>query len=362
MGSMGPAPADRSAARGSRGGAPRAEPPALESPLAQDDWRLLEELRERFLAARPAPAYWRSERMLELYDATFGRRIAWKWRAVLAEWLRRAPPVPPGAVVDWGCGTGIAGREFWRNAKPAAESWLHLFDRSTLAEVFAARLAHDLQPQPRVVRGPVAEDLRPAVLLVSHVLNELDGGGLEQLLSLARRSSSVIWVEPGERAASRRLGLVREALRGEFEVLAPCTHGAACGALALGQERQWCHAFAAPDEEVHRSAVWREFAHQLGIDLRALPYSYLALSRSATGARPGAVRVLGRPRIQKGRALLDACDEHGLRQVQFLERQSKAAFRALERPERHSQVWRWQERDGKVVTLLEGPGAGEAKP
>ena len=50
---------------------------------SEADWRLLAERRDGYLAGRPRP--WRGRRDLELYDATFARRIAWKWEYVLAQ-------------------------------------------------------------------------------------------------------------------------------------------------------------------------------------------------------------------------------------------------------------------------------------
>ena len=50
------------------------------------DWTALERLREVFLqrAENPGP-YWQGANDLASYDFTFGRRIAWKWSAVMEE-------------------------------------------------------------------------------------------------------------------------------------------------------------------------------------------------------------------------------------------------------------------------------------
>ena len=62
------------------------------------DWPALERLREVFLgrggATAAAGPYWSSPRELESYDFTLGRRIAWKWAAVLEPLLARGwtPP------------------------------------------------------------------------------------------------------------------------------------------------------------------------------------------------------------------------------------------------------------------------------
>ena len=94
------------------------------------EWELLARLRERFLGGRGATLrdYWDSARTLELYDGTFGQRIAWKWRAVLAEIALRGGLGKVASVVDWGCGSGIASREFAVHS--GAERYV-LWDRSS---------------------------------------------------------------------------------------------------------------------------------------------------------------------------------------------------------------------------------------
>ncbi len=47
-------------------------------------------------ATTTLPDYWNSTRDLEIYDATFGARIAWKWNAVLGEIARRGVEIPHG--------------------------------------------------------------------------------------------------------------------------------------------------------------------------------------------------------------------------------------------------------------------------
>jgi small ribosomal subunit Rsm22 len=324
------------------------------------DWERLAELRERFLEADAqsdtpeaglAPSDWRSARDLALYDATFAQRIGWKWDAVFRELRLRgglgspAAAAPGVVVVDWGCGTGIAARRYLASA-PSPPARLHLWDRSAAARAFAAECVRAEQPSLAneaglaIETGPLPADLAPGCLLASHVLGELGPGELDELLALARRSEQVLLVEPGSRSASRRLSTVREELRGEFEVVAPCTHQAACGMLAPEQSTNWCHFFARPPSEVFQDAHWARFSRALGIDLRSLPYSFLALRRqpsSAPSSSPpgsatagGGVRILGRPRILKGHALLDACDATGVRELALLQRLDRGLFRRLE--------------------------------
>ena len=75
------------------------------------NWAALDRLRDSFLAGKPAGAsYWTSRLDLENYDLTFAQRIGWKWDAVLLELKLRGWTPPRGPLLDWGCGSGIAGR------------------------------------------------------------------------------------------------------------------------------------------------------------------------------------------------------------------------------------------------------------
>lgn len=75
----------------------------------QLDWEVLDRLRARFLRGGSGD-YWRSWHDLAQYDHTFGQRVAWKWAAVLGELGRLGWQPPVDAVLDWGCGSGVAGR------------------------------------------------------------------------------------------------------------------------------------------------------------------------------------------------------------------------------------------------------------
>jgi Mitochondrial small ribosomal subunit Rsm22 len=116
------------------------------------DWAALARLRDTFLAAKPAGAnYWMSPSDLENYDFTFAQRIAWKWDAVLRELrLRGWTPPPGGPLLDWGCGSGIAGRRVVEFFGPEHFTALRVFDRSPLAMEFAAQAARETFPGLRI--------------------------------------------------------------------------------------------------------------------------------------------------------------------------------------------------------------------
>lgn len=297
-----------------------------------EDWDRLAELRELFLSAEgglQTVAYWRSRRDFELYDATFAARIGWKWDAVLAELALRGRVPTATSVVDFGCGTGIATRRFVA-AVPGVKH-VYLSDRSKQATWFARdALALQAPKLELTLHLPRQEDPID-VLLASHVLGELDAVGRAEFSALARRARHVLVVEPGTHAVSRVLSGLRDELLDTFDVLAPCTHSANCGALAAGREKDWCHFFARPAPEAFTSAFWRRFSNELGIDLRSLPYSFLALRRKDEPVEPRGLRVLGRPRLMKGRALLDGCDATGVHSRTLFERDAKKLFKRLDR-------------------------------
>jgi len=298
----------------------------------------LRRLREGFLAGTAGDAdYWRSQEELALYDATFGERIGWKWDAVLRELALRGWRPQSSRVLDWGCGSGIAGRRVLAAWPQFAEVALH--DRSPVALRFAIEKARAAFPEVRIETG---QTMKPdTLLLLSHVISELGDAQLAPLLELAAQVREMIWVEAGTHAESRRLCEVRDALlaRG-FAAVAPCTHSARCGMLVPKNERHWCHHFAAPPAEAFQDARWAEFGRELGIDLRSLPYSFIVLSREAAVQAPGFSRVIGEPREAKGYTRVLSCQESGVREFILQKRDAPELFRAL-RKGRGLPIYRW---------------------
>lgn len=289
------------------------------------DWPALHRLRAAFLdGTAGAQDYWQTESDLASYDATFGERIRWKWDFVLGELKRRSWSPPGGTVLDWGCGTGVASRAFRDHCGAAGiNRWL-LSDRSPLAMQFAAR---------QITGAPVWLEANPGaanLVLLSHVLTELTPAALAELLALVRQATAVIWVEPGTYAVSRRLIAIREELRGEFQLVAPCPHQAACGMLAAGNDRHWCHQFAPPPLAVFTDGDWARFGKVAGIDLRSLPVSFLVLDKRpvAPADRP---RVIGRARVYKAHALVLECAADGVRELRVTKRAAPELFRRLKK-------------------------------
>ena len=316
------------------------------------DWAALARLRANFLEGAAGRAdYWRTPTDLASYDETFGCRIGWKWDYVLSELVRRAWSPPPGPALDWGCGSGTAGRSLLAHFGPKSVAGLALWDRSPLAMQFAAKKARKTFPGLAVECGPPPL-ASPATMLISHVLTELSPAQTTDLLAQAARATAVIWVEPGTQIAAGRLVAARERLREGFQLVAPCPHQGPCGMSAPEAARYWCHHFAPSPPEAFMSRKWSRFAQIAGVDLRSLPLAYLVLDkRPAPPLPPGAVRIIGRPRIQKAYAQATSCEPCGIHERRVMKRTLPQEFRAMKRGD-FLPLQAWQ-LDGDEVTAAQ---------
>ena len=302
-------------------------------------------MRARFLEGKAGGAdYWRLEEDIALYDSTFAERIGWKWDAVLSELILRGWAPQSRHVLDWGCGSGVAGRRVIETWPQLASLALH--DRSPLAVRYATARAQAAWPQLAVRRF---ETIGPDTLLVlSHVINELPERDLAQLIALARQAREILWVEAGTHADSRRLIGVREQLVPEFTAIAPCTHQRACGLLTRRNERHWCHHFARPPSEIFQHARWHDWSREMGIDLRSLPYSFLVLSRDAPVVPAGCSRILGEPREFKGHLKVLSCQADGVAELMLQKRDAPELYRTVRDAEGVA-TFRWQREGEKIV-------------
>jgi len=333
----------------------------LEEGLTQKDVAILIEMRERYVARSeggihgPLERSWLGARELALYDATFGARIGWKWSVVLAEVEQRAITPPRGTILDWGCGSGVAARA-WIERFGAEGQRVLLFDTSKAARSFASRALKTRWPALDVVELEAPPTKPVDVLLVSHVISELEDPTFDALVDIAAKSHFVAWVEPGSREIAQKLVLARERLRDELAVLAPCTHTALCGLLGANRGNDWCHHHGAPAPEAFTTRLWNQVAKEVGIDLRSLAYSFLVLGRGPRpvhDARDG--RILGRPRVEKGRALLDVCRAEGVSTLRFLERTDKAFFRALDDAPKRARLHRFEAAGDRIESIADMP-------
>lgn len=319
------------------------------------DWAALERMRAAFLAGTAGAAdYWQSEADLAAYDATFAQRIGWKWDFVLGELRRRGWTPPSGELLDWGCGSGIAGRAFLDQFGASSVTQLRVWDRSSLAMNFATARARAKFPSLSVRAVTTPEEAGAGILLISHVLTELTQDQTEALANLAATAQCVLWVEPGTYEASLTLIAIRERLRSHFNMIAPCPHQERCGVLAPENERHWCHHFAAPPPEVFTDSGWARFANLLGINLRDLPLSFLVLDRRPAPQLPaGTARLIGHPRLYKGHALLLGCDASGVSEQRLAQRQFPVEFKTFKKG-RHSSLYQWRHEAGEIRDYQSG--------
>jgi hypothetical protein len=188
-------------------------------------------------------------------------------------------------------------------------------------------------------------------------LNELAPEQLATLQNLIHRVDEVLWVEPGTHEVSRQLGALRDDARERFRIVAPCTHTNACPILASGNERHWCHHFAPPPGEIFADPNWVKFGQRAGIDLRSLPYCFLALDRQTARSEENLSRVIGRPEFFKPYARLLNCDATGLAELEVPKRSANALMKQLERT-KAPLVYRWRREadqilDGELISARE---------
>lgn len=299
------------------------------------NWKLLEELRQRFLEEKfSGGSYWKDWETLVQYDHTFAERIGWKWRAVLDELAeRQCAPLKPITLVDWGCGTGIASRTFLQVFDPHRVAQVALWDRSPLAMDYSKKRIQDQFSHVEVINGLDNLSEGHFFICISHVLNELPPRELDSLLRLAHRAEGLVWIEPGTPKLSQALIRIREQLRGSFEIVAPCPHQEACGLIAKNSQ-DWCHFFAPPPSSVFQSSQWSEFSQRLGIDLRALPTSFLVgvQKQSTNWVIPKlskTTRVLGRARHYRGYSQALTCSSAEVTETKFMARDQSQAIEIM---------------------------------
>lgn len=328
------------------------------------DWPALDRLRDGFIGGGAAHGpYWKTVSALASYDLTYGERIGWKWDHVLMELRLRDWRPASRFVFDWGCGSGVAGRRVIDSMGPDLFDALTVWDHDALAGDFASTSAERAFPRLRVNQATPGFLRKPdpiGLLLISHVLNELSDEQQADLHGLINQAEAVIWVEPGTHAVSRKLGAVREIMRAHFHVIAPCTHLQSCPALAAGNERDWCHQFAAPPSEIFANPDWVKFGQRAGIDLRSLPYSFLVLDRHAATLPDGWSHVIGRPERFKPYARLLNCDANGLTELTLPKRNDLPLFKDLDRT-KAPLVYRWR-REGRTIAAGSRLGAEPLPP
>lgn len=237
--------------------------------------------------------------------ATFGAVSA-----ALNAFAERAGGWSPASHVDVGGGTGAA---VWA----AADTWdkprtTTVVDWAEPALALGRELADAASPESlraadwrreRITAGLALPDAD--LVTVSYVLGELTEADRQAVTDAAAAAGrAVVVVEPGTPDGYLRIIEARDRLvAAGFRVLAPCPHSGTCP-LTPGED--WCH-FAA---RVNRSSLHRQVKGG-SLPYEDEKYSYVAAVAPALEGTPAAARIVRRPQLRKGQALLDLCDTEG---------------------------------------------------
>lgn len=299
--------------------------------------------------------YWHAPDDLAWYDETFARRIGWKWEYVLRELGRFGWRPPSGALTDWGCGSGVAGRVVIGYFGTDCFTKVRLYDRSASAMNFARGRLADYCPKLSAEAADSPE-VHGGTVLVSHVITELAPPQLRLMAKNLRSAEAIIWVEPGSYPASRALIAAREMLRGDFSVVAPCVHAGVCGMTAPSNKRHWCHFFAESPPEAYTEREWSHFAAKTGINLSDLPLSYLVLDkRPAESLPPDSVRIIARPHVEKADAAVTGCTEAGVAGRLLTKKRLPDDWRSFKKGDFDS-LRRWRTEGREITALEDAPG------
>lgn len=318
------------------------------------DWDRLAQLRKRFLEIEEDPGiYWESDEDLELYHRFFGKRIGWKWEDAIRQAKQAGWRLRSKQIVDWGCGTGVASLTLLETVELNTVESVILWDHSRLATAFAQKTLATRFPglDVRIAGEPELERLDQSIVLVSHALNELSSGLRSELRRQFSPARQLFFVEPGNRRCSHLLIEQREALVDHFHPIAPCISNLACPMTQEDNAHHWCHFFAKPPIEAFTRSDWARFGRELEIDLRSLPYSFLALDSNRLESETvnhDYSRIIGRPKQRKGYTDILSCDRNGLNPYQLQKRDNPALWKTIKKSKCGS-LFCWTSIDGDRI-------------
>ena len=153
--------------------------------MAGNHWESLKRIRSLYLKGGGIADYWSSPEILEAYHQTFGQRILWKWQSVLGRMEGFFPAVTKQLrVLDWGCGTGVAGQAFLERFSSLVAT-ITPYDRSRLSMGFTR--ANWQKNWPKVAVERYSREAQPHdVVLVSHVSTEIAEADYQKLLQILK--------------------------------------------------------------------------------------------------------------------------------------------------------------------------------
>ncbi|MBP7843939.1 MAG: hypothetical protein KA116_03925 [Proteobacteria bacterium] len=292
-------------------------------------WESLKLLRENFLNPQIGNQYWKSYEDLALYDESFGERIRWKALQVIEELkVRNYPSQVCEEILDWGCGSGIFIDAYLDQFPEHKPTCIYLEDHSEIAVNYALEKLSHKYPHLVFKKGKPSFE-KKTLTLISHVLNECSEKAQSILNTIGEHSEAMIWLESGTALNSKNLGAMRERLKRNLKVWAPCPHQERCP--MLNREKDWCHNFAKIPQIAFHDAYWEDFSKELGIDRHRLPYTYLALHK-ATPQSLFERRHIGEARLYKAWAETLICENDGqAHEVRIQKRDQKELFKQLKR-------------------------------
>ncbi|UQA95814.1 small ribosomal subunit Rsm22 family protein [Streptomyces halobius] len=236
-------------------------------------------------------------------------------RAALSAVALRVPDWSPATHVDIGGGTGAATwatADLWQGRRSTVLDWAQ--PALDLGRELAAGRLPDTDWRRRVIGDGLAVPPGTDLVTVSYVLGELRPEARRAVVAAAATAQAVVLIEPGTPDGYLRIREARDQLiAAGLRIVAPCPHGDGCP-IVPGAD--WCH-FAA---RVSRSSLHRQ------VKGGSLPYedekfSYVAATAFEAPAGEPAARIVRRPQLRKGQALLDLCTaDEGLRRVTVTKR------------------------------------------
>lgn len=296
--------------------------PELTSPLPLAWAPALRALSDRFnrLGQAPKGDYFGPEN-LDAYFAHHGWVQAESLAAVAGE--TPDPFAQARTVWDLGGGPGVLTLAASVLAPEAAFTLTDLRGEA-LAWAEARLRPLGLRLETRRQRLPELPAGTPDLVLLGHVVNELDPQDQERLLTRLKErlapGGTLVILEPALMAQTRRLMALREAfLAAPWSVAAPCPCPGPCPMLAL--ERQWCVA-----ELPWEPPAWFcDLDRAAGLDRRHLAFAYLVARRDAS-PRPPCARIIGVPRPQKGKVERWVCTPTGGERWEALARHGEPSW------------------------------------
>ena len=254
------------------------------------------------------------------------------------------PAARPLRVVDLGAGCGAMTLGLLGHSEvPLAVTAI---DRDAGALAIAGAAVREFATRRGLSASFVArsDDVRRAqlppadVVVIGTLLNELAPADslalVERAVAAVAQDGAVIVIEPALRDTSRALHEIRDAVlaRGSAHVFAPCTrHSAPCPALA--DPSDWCH----EDRALQLPPRTAELARLTHLRDGGMKFAYLVLRRhplALVEAGDTAWRIVGAPRLAKGKLELIGCAAHGRTTLRLLKRNRDFANRDFERAER----------------------------